>query len=355
MHTYVLAVVLILALLVLYTTPAVVLEGYTKKRKRKHKKSKKNKKRKIKKNKKFNKRRYKFPHPNSVKLAYNKTRKLSKREKKVITITALDDDVSNTGSNGVDDSAMVADVIQSKTASVLDMFNPGVYDQGALGNCVINALCMAWRFAFWHVSGGTDLDISRLQLYHDARLLQCTDNCDLSGMVGALPGDAIKCLQDTGFVEDAMWPQTNLDDDETSGYTQNPPDGATEAALSNRNRYIASYYNALGELQSALVVEMVQSVAGVKQCIQEGYPVVFSVYTSTWDDIGEDGLITPTTFENANGGHCMLIVGYNDAAQYFIVQNSWSTDWGINGLGIMKYDDWDNVVDKIGWRIHLFG
>ena len=31
------------------------------------------------------------------------------------------------------------------------------------------------------------------------------------------------------------------------------------------------------------------------------------------------------------GGHAVLAVGYDDAAQCFIVRNSWGTGWGIKG------------------------
>jgi predicted alpha/beta hydrolase family esterase len=38
------------------------------------------------------------------------------------------------------------------------------------------------------------------------------------------------------------------------------------------------------------------------------------------------------------GGHAFAIVGYS--RQGFIVQNSWATDWGSDGLATLAYDDW---------------
>jgi hypothetical protein len=44
------------------------------------------------------------------------------------------------------------------------------------------------------------------------------------------------------------------------------------------------------------------------------------------------------------GGHAFALVGYNQ--QGFIVQNSWGSSWGLNGFGILSYDDWsDNGID----------
>lgn len=38
------------------------------------------------------------------------------------------------------------------------------------------------------------------------------------------------------------------------------------------------------------------------------------------------------------GGHAFAIVGYDEEG--FWIQNSWDTDWGLNGFGHMTYDDW---------------
>jgi C1A family cysteine protease len=39
------------------------------------------------------------------------------------------------------------------------------------------------------------------------------------------------------------------------------------------------------------------------------------------------------------GGHAVLIVGYNDDEQYFIVKNSWGTGWGEGGFFRISYDE----------------
>jgi C1A family cysteine protease len=55
----------------------------------------------------------------------------------------------------------------------------------------------------------------------------------------------------------------------------------------------------------------------------------------TWDD----GVIPmPGLTEQEDGGHCMLIVGYNNENRTFLVRNSWGTAWGQQGYGAMPYD-----------------
>ncbi|MCM2266317.1 MAG: C1 family peptidase [Elusimicrobiales bacterium] len=41
------------------------------------------------------------------------------------------------------------------------------------------------------------------------------------------------------------------------------------------------------------------------------------------------------------GGHAVLLVGYNDPGQYFIVKNSWNTGWGEQGFFRIAYSELD--------------
>jgi C1A family cysteine protease len=45
------------------------------------------------------------------------------------------------------------------------------------------------------------------------------------------------------------------------------------------------------------------------------------------------------------GGHAVVIVGYDDAEQYFIVKNSWGIDWGESGYFRIGYSELSSVVE----------
>ena len=44
------------------------------------------------------------------------------------------------------------------------------------------------------------------------------------------------------------------------------------------------------------------------------------------------------------GGHAVLLVGYNDDEQYFIVKNSWGPGWGEGGYFRIAYSEMDSAV-----------
>ena len=45
----------------------------------------------------------------------------------------------------------------------------------------------------------------------------------------------------------------------------------------------------------------------------------------------------PAKTESVLGGHAVLIAGYDDATQRFLVRNSWGTNWGMTGYFTIPY------------------
>jgi C1A family cysteine protease len=54
---------------------------------------------------------------------------------------------------------------------------------------------------------------------------------------------------------------------------------------------------------------------------------------------------------NYEGGHAILIVGYDDANHYFIVKNSWGTNWGEDGFFNIAYSQINPPVEFGYWTI----
>lgn len=73
----------------------------------------------------------------------------------------------------------------------------------------------------------------------------------------------------------------------------------------------------------------------VKAHLAAGYPVIIGAYVSSeFIQNGKDTWKDPGTKE---GGHCMLLVGYDDNKNAFKVMNSWGAEWGNNGFGWIDY------------------
>jgi C1A family cysteine protease len=46
----------------------------------------------------------------------------------------------------------------------------------------------------------------------------------------------------------------------------------------------------------------------------------------------------PDQSEQLLGGHAVMVVGYEDTLQCFIVRNSWGPDWGDKGYFYLPYN-----------------
>lgn len=73
-----------------------------------------------------------------------------------------------------------------------------------------------------------------------------------------------------------------------------------------------------------------------------------------WDSVTGNGLIPFT--DQMLGGHAFAIVAYDEVG--FWIQNSWGTDWGMNGFARISYDDWlangtDVWVARLGAPVQM--
>jgi len=75
-------------------------------------------------------------------------------------------------------------------------------------------------------------------------------------------------------------------------------------------------------------------------------PITFAMEIRTDFYDVKDEIYVPGPISETNkylGGHAMIIVGYNDDEEYWIVKNSWGTIWGDEGYGKISYDAHDEI------------
>lgn len=159
---------------------------------------------------------------------------------------------------------------------------------------------------------------SRLFEYYATRKLEGTVGEDS----GATIRDAIKAGVQYGVVNETSWEY------DISKFTVNPPKTVWDAAV---NHKIVSYHSISdGDIQT------------MKSVLASGFPIGFgfSVYSymMTSDMASKGFLPLPTSGESLQGGHAVVLVGYDDKKGAFLVRNSWSPNWGQAGYFWMIYD-----------------
>ena len=187
---------------------------------------------------------------------------------------------------------------------------PPCYDQGGLGSCTANAIAGALQF-LQAVKGETLVMPSRLFIYYNERVMEGSVDSD----AGAELMDGIKSVNSKGVCPESEWPY------EPTRLTYPPtPACYTDASKEQLLQYLSVDNTVLDDLKSALV---------------QG-PVVggFTVYDSFESDAVAASGVAPMpnlTTESVQGGHAILVAGYDSPTQLFKVRNSWGTGWGMNG------------------------
>ena len=80
----------------------------------------------------------------------------------------------------------------------------------------------------------------------------------------------------------------------------------------------------------------------LKACLASGNAITMgmSVYESFESRrVKRTGVVPmPQPHERLLGGHAVLVVGYRNQSQSFIVRNSWGTRWGRSGYCFLPYE-----------------
>jgi C1A family cysteine protease len=190
---------------------------------------------------------------------------------------------------------------------------PPVYDQGQLGSCTANAIAGAVEYNEMVESQG-EAAPSRLFIYYGEREIEGTVGQDS----GAQIRDGIKVVATIGAPPESDWPY------DIAKFAEKPPQKAyDDAAKSKAIQYLSVAPN---YLKGALAVN---------------FPVVigFTVYSGFESpEVAKTGILNlPQRGEQVMGGHAVVVVGYDDSSQRFIVRNSWGSGWGQQGYFTMPY------------------
>lgn len=193
-------------------------------------------------------------------------------------------------------------------------FPPEAWNQGDTNSCTAQSLCAIYYYF-------NKIDASRLFQYYNERLLMNIVNED----VGVSLRDAVTAFFDYGICPESDWP-FNIAELKTK-----PSDScyqlATAGKIITALKFNTSNPNFIEQIKNALSLGL-GVIIGIAV-----FPGIESQSTAL------TGLV-PMPDSNARpiGGHALPLIGYSDMYQSFFFRNSWGTDWGYKGNGLLPYE-----------------
>ena len=191
---------------------------------------------------------------------------------------------------------------------------PSILNQGNLGDCVANAFYYCIMSKTQNVT-----NLSRLCLYAICRSIDFTP---LNQDNGTMISTACAAIARHGVCKENFCPYN------INNYASLPPLVAFQN-LKLFDKFTYSYIN--------------QTALSIKSCLStNNVPIIFGtmVYSSFMTNtVAANGIIPMPNIakETLEGGHCMVITGYNDSTQMFTCANSWGTSWGKKGYCYIPY------------------
>jgi C1A family cysteine protease len=188
---------------------------------------------------------------------------------------------------------------------------PPVYDQSSIGSCTGQGIGAAYEYIDHNY-----FMPSRLFLYYNERVMEGTVNED----AGAQISDGIKSTEVSGICPEHMWPY------DITKFAVKPPAPCYVDAQMHR---------------TVTAHNIAQNLASIQASLASNVPVVIGIEvfeSFETQQVANTGIVPmPQPNEQLLGGHCVLLVGYNNASQRFIVRNSWGTGWGAGGYFYIPY------------------
>ncbi len=191
-----------------------------------------------------------------------------------------------------------------------------VKDQGQEGSCTGHAAVAACEYVE-NVEGEVFISLSDQFAYYNERLLEGDTDQDAGGEIR----DVIKSVVEFGICEENLWPYIE------AKFAVKPSLEAYSNALTHK----ALMYHRVAQTEN----DMLHRLAS-------GFPIVvgINVYDSfESDEVAKTGIVPmPCIGENNLGGHAVLVVGYDRNARTFLMRNSWSANWGMEGYFTIPFD-----------------
>jgi C1A family cysteine protease len=216
-----------------------------------------------------------------------------------------------------------------------DRYPLPVLDQGNLGSSTACAASNALRFCL-QKEDTIVFQPSRLFIYYFSRLLEG----NVSEDSGAAIRDVLRSITAFGACNETSLPY------DIDKFSDKPP----TKCITSAKRHISKFQ----------YLRVTQDILSLKTALASGYPVLcgIQVYDSFESDHCLRSGIVPmpdVQKEQLLGGHCVLLVGYDDTMKCFILQNSRGVSVGYGGFFKIPYQYIvDSQLSNDFWTIDYF-
>ena len=208
-------------------------------------------------------------------------------------------------------------------------FAPDRQNQGQQGSCVAWSCTYAARSIVEAAStgqSGNNTAYSPAYVYNQI---------GLEGCQGAYIQNAMELMTNKGVVAYNDFPYTDQD------CSRQPNSALNNKAAQNKMHGFTRLTD--GESTQGI------NVRAVKEHLAKDAPVVIGMMVggSFMQSMMGKEMWAPTNEDRSQmgfGGHAMCVIGYDDRKGAFQIMNSWGPEWGVNGVGWVRYADFKEFV-----------
>jgi C1A family cysteine protease len=189
-----------------------------------------------------------------------------------------------------------------------------VEEQRQLGSCTAQAVVGAYELLLNMHYPDHAVDLSRLFLYYNARMI----SGDIEEDIGAYVSTAIEAVKTYGLCKEELWPY------DADRFKVKPNWRCYHDA---RKRTVSN-------------VQEITSHDQIIHMLDQKHPVVVGVAVYSGFDRVENNatiLSMPQRSEEPIGSHAMCIVGYDNEQELFLLRNSFGDDWAEGGYFWVPY------------------
>ncbi len=203
-------------------------------------------------------------------------------------------------------------------ATVLSLNTPTPGDQGSEGSCVAWGTTFAGRSQNWNFTHGNGTSFTYSTNIFSPEYVYNQIKAKRSCGSGSWVTTGLDLLKTQGVCLWATMPYTN-------GTCTTMPSTAQKTAAAN--------YKIAGYATVAL------NATSIKAQLNAGKAVIVAGPVSNGFMNLTNGTVLTTFVGSSLGGHCYIVVGYDDTKNAFKFQNSWGTSWASAGFGWINYNN----------------